>query len=120
MRTHKQKIGQIGEEIAENYLAKNKFRIIDRNYRKAWGEIDLIAQKGKVFHFVEVKTQIADFVNRPEDKVDWRKQKRIKRAALTYLSEKRCPSDQEWQIDVIAIELTPDLGVWEIRYIERI
>ncbi len=120
MRTHKQKIGQIGEQIAENYLRKNKFLIIGRNYRKPWGEIDLIAQKGKSLHFIEVKTQIADFVNRPEDKVDWRKQKRIKRAALAYLSEKRYPPDQEWQIGVIAVELTPDLGVWEIRYVERI
>jgi putative endonuclease len=120
MQTHKQKIGQIGEQIAENYLKNNKFRIIGRNYRKPWGEIDLIARKGESLHFVEVKTQMADFVNRPDHKVDWRKQKRIQRAALTYLSEKRCPLDQEWQIDVIAIELTPDLGVWEIRYVERI
>ena len=120
MLTYKQKIGQIGEEIAENCLRENKFRIIGRNYRKPWGEIDLIAQKGKSLHFVEVKTQITDFVNRPEDKVDWRKQKRIQRAALTYLSEKRCPPEQEWQIDVIAIELTPDLRVLEIRHIERI
>lgn len=120
MQTYKQKIGQIGEEIAENYLCENKFRIIGRNYRKAWGEIDLIAQKGKTLHFIEVKTQISDFVNRPEDKVDWRKQKRIKRAVLTYLSEKRHPTNQEWQIDVIAIELMPDLKLREIRYIERI
>lgn len=120
MQTHKQKIGQIGEKLAENYLRENKFRIIDQNYRKKWGEIDLIAQKGKTLHFIEVKTQIADFVNRPEDKVNWRKQRRIHRAALTYLLERRYPSDQEWQVDVIAIELTPDLEVWEIRYIERI
>jgi len=62
MKTHKQKIGQIGEEIAENYLRENKFRIISRNYRKPWGEIDLIVQKGKSLHFVEVKTQMADFL----------------------------------------------------------
>lgn len=120
MKTRKQKLGQIGEKIGEDYLVKNKFRILDRNYRKPWGEIDLIAQKGESLHFIEVKTQIADFVNRPEDKVDWQKQKRIQRAALTYLSEKRYPPDQEWQIDVIAVELTPDLKVWKIRYIERI
>ena len=49
-------VGQKGEEIASKYLEKKGFTIQDRNYRKKWGEIDIVAFKDKVLHFVEVKT----------------------------------------------------------------
>lgn len=54
--THKQKIGQIGENIATKHLKKLGFKILDRNYRKKCGEIDIVAKKGDILHFVEVKS----------------------------------------------------------------
>lgn len=54
--TEKQKIGRIGEDIAKKYLENKGFMVICQNYRKKCGEIDIIAQKGKILHFVEVKT----------------------------------------------------------------
>lgn len=54
--TEKQKIGRLGEDIAKKYLENKGFSIIGQNYLRKCGEIDIIAQKGKILHFIEVKT----------------------------------------------------------------
>ncbi len=58
--TEKQKIGQIGEDAVCQYLEKNGYKVIDRNYLRKWGEIDIVAKKGKMIHFVEVKSVSRD------------------------------------------------------------
>ncbi len=52
----KQKIGEIGENIASRFLVKHGYSIIDRNYTKKWGEIDIIAEKESKLYFIEVKS----------------------------------------------------------------
>lgn len=54
--TEKRKIGDIGEELASMFLVKHGFEVIERNYRKKWGELDIIAAKDNLLHFIEVKT----------------------------------------------------------------
>jgi Holliday junction resolvase-like predicted endonuclease len=54
--TEKRKTGNLGEDIAAMFLMKHGFGIIERNYLRKWGEIDIVAKKGGVLHFVEVKT----------------------------------------------------------------
>lgn len=102
-------LGQIGEDIATQYLQKRGYKIIERNYRKPWGEIDIIAGKDKDIIFVEVKTlrQDRDLNNRflPEENVTFQKKKKLIRTAKIYLLEKKCSKDQIWQIDVIGIEI---------------
>lgn len=57
----KQKIGEIGENVAVKFLVKHGFSVIERNYTKKWGEIDIVAEKqGKLF-FVEVKSVSSSF-----------------------------------------------------------
>ena len=56
MKTKKRKIGDLGEGIACNYLKNKGFKIIDQNYWKPWGEIDIIAEKQGIVYFVEVKS----------------------------------------------------------------
>ncbi|MBI2345716.1 MAG: YraN family protein [Deltaproteobacteria bacterium] len=56
MAHDRQMLGQSGEEIAADYLQSIGFRIVERNFRTRRGEIDLIASRGRAFHFIEVKT----------------------------------------------------------------
>ena len=58
--SEKQKIGEIGENIAVKFLMKHGFSVIDRNYTKKWGEIDIIAKKSEKLYFVEVKSVSRD------------------------------------------------------------
>ena len=55
MPSQKRKFGDVGELIAEKYLKERGYEIMDRNFRKTYGEIDLIAKKNGVLVFVEVK-----------------------------------------------------------------
>jgi len=56
-QTDKQRIGQIGEDCAVKYLENRGYKILERNYRKKYGEIDIIALKDSILHFVEVKSK---------------------------------------------------------------
>ncbi len=51
----RKEVGKLGEEIASKFLERKGFKIVLRNYRKPWGEIDIIAEKDDVVRFVEVK-----------------------------------------------------------------
>jgi len=53
--TGKQIIGRLGEDIAVKHFVKHSFKVLDRNYRKKWGEIDIVAEKDNILHFIEVK-----------------------------------------------------------------
>ena len=54
--TEKRRIGDIGEGLASMFLVKHGFEVIEKNYQKKWGELDIIATKGNTLHFIEVKT----------------------------------------------------------------
>ena len=105
--TRKQKIGRIGEDIACRFLVKHGFDVTDRNYLKRWGEIDIIAKKRGILHFVEVKTVTCETHSRPEENVHQWKIERLKRVIQTYLWEKfkQDVENPEWQFDVIAVFL---------------
>lgn len=112
MKTQKRKIGDIGEEIAVRYLKKQGYKILDRNFLKKWGELDIMAKNKKGVSFIEVKTlnQKSGQIFFPEQNVSFKKQKRLIRTAQTYLAQKNYPLDTSWQIDVIAVELN-----WQTR-----
>jgi len=115
-----QKIGEIGENIAVKFLMKHSFAILERNYTKKWGEIDIIAQKNKKIYFVEVKSvtrETKSDVNHnlsvkverldsyaPEDNMHPWKLKRMSRTIQTYLLSKNI-EDQEWQVDLLVVFL---------------
>ena len=61
--SEKQKIGEIGENVAAKFLMKHGFAILDRNYTKKWGEIDIVAEKDNLLHFVEVKSVVREGVS---------------------------------------------------------
>lgn len=103
-------VGNIGEDAALKYLSSKGYRIIERNYRRAWGEIDIVAQKGKKVHFVEVKSisrenmqKVSQNAYRPEENFHVKKQDRFLRIAQTYVEKHAV--EQEWQLDLITIEI---------------
>ncbi len=98
-------LGFLAENIAARYLEDGGYEVIDKNYRKPWGEIDVIARKDGVVIFVEVKANSRQFVGdfNPEIRVDWKKMAKIKRTAMLYLEQELCDMDLEWQIDVISL-----------------
>lgn len=111
MDTEKQKVGKIGEDLAVKHLVKLGYTILGRNYWKPWGEIDVIAEKEGVLHFVEVKSVSTSFGGSvaakdcytPEDNVHEWKMKRLERVIQTYLDEKRVSDEAPWQLDVMAV-----------------
>ncbi|MEK7647242.1 MAG: YraN family protein, partial [Patescibacteria group bacterium] len=54
LNNSKKFIGALGENVAAKYLIKNGYAVMDRNFRRPWGEIDIIAQKSGIIHFIEV------------------------------------------------------------------
>ena len=127
--TDKQILGTKGEEVTCQWLVTHDFKVLDRNYRKPWGEIDVVAQKGDMVHFVEVKTvstlleviyETKDSYE-PEDNVHPWKLQRLYRAINSYLSDKGLDEETDWQLDVVAIYLNQTSGqVVKFEYLEDV
>ena len=106
MSQARRQTGQQGEAVAASHLREQGYRIIDRNYRCPFGEIDLIGQEGETLVFIEVKCRRSDAFGPPELAVGPQKQKKLSLCALHYLSQ----TDQQSpaRFDVVAIRLRPD------------
>ena len=100
-------LGAAGERAAENELARRGLRILERNARTRFGEIDLVCRDGRGYVFVEVKTRRASsFVSAPEA-VDRRKLARLERLALGWLAA-RGDRSARWRIAVAALTVDDD------------
>jgi len=108
----RKEVGSIGEGVAAEFLRRKGFQILERNYLKPWGEIDIIALKSNVVRFVEVKSvsreslgdiSAEDNDHRPEEMVHSHKLQRIARTAEMYMNEKK--DSRDFQIDVVGVFL---------------
>jgi len=97
-------IGQRGEDIASDYLKRNDFSIILRNYRKKYGELDIIAENEGDLVFIEVKTRTTESHGSAEEAVTPSKQRQIIKLATVYISEHSL-FDKNVRFDVISILL---------------
>lgn len=95
-------LGRRGEEIAVRHLRRRGYRIVQRNYRAAGAEIDLIADDGATLVFVEVKARSGSGFGVPAEAVDARKAGRIRRAAASYL-QRIGGAERPVRFDVVAI-----------------
>ncbi len=131
------KLGRLGEDIVCEYLKKKGYQILERNYIKVWddktkGEIDIVARKkwsflkflknknDKTIHFIEVKTVDSNSKFFPEEKVDYRKQEKIKKLAETWLLAHQIPLDSKWQIDVAGVLVNDEREKIKIRYFKNV
>ena len=111
-------IGDIGEEYAVNYLKKHRYKILSRNYKKRFGEIDIIAEKKGTVAFVEVKTRHENPLTRPFEAVDTKKQEKIYRTSLAYIYENDL--DCQYRFDVCEVYVNRDtLKLIQINYFDN-
>jgi putative endonuclease len=100
--TWRSRFGSLGEDAAAELLRKSGYRIVARNHRCQRGEVDVIAEKGELLVFVEVRTRATSLFGAPEETVDGRKQRRVIAAARDYLAQRRGPA-RAARFDVIAV-----------------
>ena len=117
------KLGSLGEDLGIKYLQKNNYQIINKNYRKKWGEIDIIAfdRKTKETVFVEVKTlkKLSTSSLLPEEELTKFKIQKLQKAILSFLSEYHL-EDKPWRFDFIAIEILGFYSKPKIRHYQDV
>lgn len=114
----KKQLGNLGEEIATNYLQENNYEIIERNFNCRQGEIDIIA-KDKIKQelvFLEVKTRTNHKYGTPAESVDKRKQKHIYKSASYYIYKNSITSIP---IRFDVIEINKKINKYEINHIRK-
>jgi putative endonuclease len=121
------KVGKFGEDIACLFLKKHGYKILERNYLRKWGELDIVAKKAKKLCFVEVKTVSCEMSEdvatsndyRPEDNMHPAKIKKFTRIIQTYLQEKGIEK-AEWSAALIAIRVDTAKKLAKVRFIENL
>lgn len=115
-KTGRAHLGAEGERRAAEHLQRAGYRIVGRNVRAAGVEIDLVAARGRLRVFVEVKTRSGRRQGLPEEAVDARKRARLVRGASAWLRDHPAPGTRA-RFDVIALEIGPR-GTFELRHLE--
>ena len=98
--------GRQGQDLAAGYLERAGYRIIARNYRCLFGEMDLVARDGAAIVFIEVKSRKSDRFGPPQSSVGPKKQKKMSQIALHYLEQNQLHAC-EARFDVVAVSLLP-------------
>ncbi len=96
--------GKLGEDLAARFLEQKGYKVLARNYRTRYGELDIICHKEQSLVFVEVKARRNTSFGYPEEAITPRKIQHLKKAAWHYLEEKQQPY-REIRFDVITILL---------------
>lgn len=128
-KKNNKQIGIWGEKITVDYLMRKGFSVLETNYWRKWGEIDVVARKDKMVHFVEVKTvsyetkeklcyAVTHETWRPEEQVHQFKLHQIHKALETWISDNQY--EGEWQIDVSAVRVVPCETYATVNYIDNI
>jgi putative endonuclease len=106
--------GRAGEQLAAEHYRKQGFTLLDQNYRCREGEIDIVAARGRLVVFCEVKCRHSSYWGEPAEAVGWRKQQRLRRLAAAWLADRR-PSFRELRFDIVSVVMRD--GVPEVTQI---
>jgi len=110
-------IGREGENLAEAFLIERGYKILERNYRLSFGEIDVIAREAQTLCFIEVKTRDADYYGHPFEAVTPAKQRTIRKVAQMYLTEHPDDESAFIRFDVVGI-MNDEQGVPVIELLQ--
>lgn len=111
--------GKLGEEIASKYLIKKGYKIIERNFRKGYGEIDIVAIYQNILVFIEVKTRTTDLFGGAKESISRAKIHTLINTAQFYkFTHKNLP--EALRIDAILIDLGSSSEASHIEHIENI
>ncbi len=123
----RKEVGNLGENVAAEYLKRHGFTIRDRNVARKTGELDIIAEKEDTLHFVEVKTVLTDKFPLDENVADTydpslnlheMKIRKVARTGEWYVLEKEW--EGEWQVDGCLVWLRRSDGMAKVRYLPQI
>jgi putative endonuclease len=122
MTVARRRTGQITEDLVAEYLAAEDWEIVERNARTRYGELDIVARDGRVLVFVEVKGARAGTEHGPEQpicSIDFRKQRRVRRLATAWISERRDqPHYDDIRFDAVGVILDADGRPLDVEHIE--
>jgi len=107
MSQHNQRLGALGERIAERWLVKHGYRILARRFRNGHRDIDLIAQRDATIAFVEVKARSGNEFGDPVEAVHHRKQRELTRSAHVWI-DRHGRIGESYQFDVVGILVAED------------
>lgn len=108
-------LGSQAEQVAERYLQRKGYRILERNVRSARGEIDLVALHGKTLVFCEVKSRRGGQELQPGESIHARKQMRLMRLATEYVQQNPCYVDVSCRFDAVLVWKTGPF--WRVEVI---
>lgn len=112
-------LGKLGEQIASKYLSSYGYKVIEMNFHKRWGEIDIVATENDTLVFIEVKTRMeGDFISPEESITSWKLKTLVKSANFYKSSHPNTPSAM--RIDFVGIVLGSDLKPKRINLIKNI
>ena len=111
-------LGREGERAVKELLVNEGYRILETNYRTRHGEIDIIAAKDSTLVFIEVKTRASTNCGIPEEAVNYRKQQRIRKLALEYLTTPGHERFLDLRFDVASVSAGTGGKIEGIKLIE--
>ncbi|MDO5717261.1 MAG: YraN family protein [Tissierellia bacterium] len=114
MKYFNKKTGDIGEDLALEFLEQKGLYVLERNYRNYVGEIDIVAMDEEYLVFIEVKTRLSDRFGMPNEAVDDRKKRKIYDTSAIYIAEKNC-TDLDVRYDIV--EVLRENGKFSIHHI---
>ena len=110
--------GQLGEKIAKEYLERKGYKIVERNYKTKFAEIDLVGLKDKVMVFVEVRTKRGEAFGSPEETLNYAKLQKVLWNAKSYMAYKKWTGP--CRIDAVCVILGGDDKPQRIDHYENI
>lgn len=122
MTVARRRTGEIAEDLVARRLAAAGWEIVERNARTRYGELDIVARDGSTLVFIEVKgaRQATRFgPEKPILSIDFRKQRRVRRLATAWMSERRdLPPYEEIRFDAVGVTLDRDDRPLDIEYVK--